>query len=132
MRHENWPEILADEIKAARERPFSWGVHDCCAFSAGVVAAMTGRNFMQAFSAYETQEQAAALLDQHDGVRGIATACLGQPIPPLCAQRGDVVVVDSKDGEALGICDGVCVVVAAPRGLTWLKLTDAMAAWRVG
>lgn len=132
MRFEQWPELMAEAIEGARKRPFSWGSHDCCAFAARVVTAMTGRDFMADFGAYQSETEAAALLAANGGVRGIAAACLGAPIPPLCAQRGDVVVIDTEAGEALAICDGALVISAAPRGVTLFKLDRALAAWRVG
>lgn len=131
MRKEQWPEILADEIEAARGRPFAWGSHDCCAFAARVVQAMTGVDFLANFAPYHDKAGANALLSGHDGVRDFATACLGNPIPPLKAQRGDIVVVDTKDGEALGICNGSHHVCASLRGIEVVPFGEALAAWRV-
>lgn len=131
MRVENWPELLAEEIKAARARPFSWGVHDCCAFAATVVAQMTGRDFMVDFPDYQDEAGAEAIIQQHGGVEGIATRCLGDPIPVLKAQRGDVCSVDTEQGPALGICDGLVVWCAALRGLSFVPLAKARMAWRV-
>ena len=130
MRKENWPEILAGEIKAAKSRPFSWGQHDCCAFAARVVQALTGEDFLQDFPAYHDAVGAGAILGEGT-VEDIANVCLGEPIPPLSAQRGDVCLIDTPDGPALGICDGAWIWCAARTGLNCRPLADARHAWRV-
>lgn len=131
MKKENWPEILAYEIQAAKRRPFSWGTHDCCAFAARVVGAMNGKDVAAGFL-YQNEVQARALLEVFGGVEGIATSVLGEPIPALTAQRGDVCMVDTPDGPALGICDGAWIWCAAVAGLNRRPLADARKAWRVG
>lgn len=131
MRVENWPELMAAEIEAAKQRTFRWGIHDCCAFAANVVAQITGRDFMIDFPDYQDEAQANYVMSAWGGVEGIATRCLGEPIAPLQAQRGDVVSVDTELGPALGICDGAVVWAAAVRGLVALPLAKARRAWRV-
>ncbi len=41
-RRPDWPARLRTIIEAARERPFSWGQHDCCLFASDAIEAMTG------------------------------------------------------------------------------------------
>lgn len=138
-RKENWPEILAAEIQGARKRPFSFGTHDCCAFAARVVEAMTGVNWKDTFLTYTDAAGAQDIIDEQGGVESLATQCLGPPIPPLCAQRGDVCLVELSGADigehgafVLGICDGARVVVARPpAGIVQLPLRMAVKAWRV-
>lgn len=132
MRLENWPEILAEQIKAAEMRPFCWGKHDCCAFAATVVEAMTGRDWMvPPFAPYETEAEAREIIAEHAGLKGIATACLGEPIAPAFAQRGDValIVIDGRD--SLGICVDYRIAAASVRGLVHVPITEAVCAWYV-
>jgi len=130
-RFENWPEILADEIKAAKKRPFSWGSHDCASFAARVVEAMTGKDFTFLFNGYNSAEVAAEVIAQNGGLEAMVTRCLGVPIPPLCAQRGDVCMIDTPEGPALGICDGAWIWCAGLTGLNRRPLSSAIKAWRV-
>lgn len=132
MRKENWPELLADELRAADARPFSFGVHDCCAFAARVVAAMTGRDLMAQFPAYDSDEGAQAILMAHGGMAGIWTHCLGEPIAVAYAQRGDVVMMPTERGDAAGICLGSQAAFAAPVGVACHALQQVTKAWRVG
>lgn len=131
MRAENWPELMAAEIAAAKQRAFRWGIHDCCAFAFGVVAVMTGRDIVAEYPDYQDEASAQSIMDAHNGVEGIATESLGESIPTMKAQRGDVVSVDTEQGPALGICDGAVVWAAAVRGLTSVPLSCARKAWRV-
>lgn len=138
-RFEQWPEILADEIQAAKSRPFSWGTHDCCAFAARVVEAMTGEDFTIRFNGYDSATVAAEVIAQNGGLEAMVRRCLGEPIPALTAQRGDVCLVQlpiEQAGEhgplVLGLCDGARVVVAKPpQGVAMLPIRMAVKAWRI-
>jgi hypothetical protein len=131
-RKQAWPEILAAEIKAAEMRPFSWGTHDCCAFAARVVEAMTGVNFMEDFPGYTDEASAASVIDEFDGVSGIAGLCLEEAIAVNFAQRGDVVLMPTDRGDALGICVDHMVAFASAKGLAFHPLSACRLAWRVG
>lgn len=133
MKRPDWPERLAEEIKAAAGRPFTFGRHDCCAFCAGAVRAQTGRDLMAGFARYDDAAGAQQILDTRNGVRGIAQDCLGDPIPVAFAQRGDVVLLPTARGDALGIValDGRRALFAGPRGLSVEALGACTMAWRV-
>ena len=132
MRHENWPELLAEELEGARERPFSFGAgHDCTAFAMRIVAALTGRDHLAEFPAYTTETEAAAILAAHGGLRAMATRQFGAPIAVAYAQRGDLVLLPTERGDALGICMGSGAAFAAPVGVTVMAMQQVVAAWRV-
>lgn len=130
-RFEAWPELLAAELSAARKRPFAWGTHDCCAFAARMTLALTGTDFMAGFPAYDNEADARAILQAHVGVRGIATRCLGEPIPALQAQRGDVVLLSQPTGEILGICAGAVIACPGLTGLVLVPITQGLMGWKV-
>jgi hypothetical protein len=133
LKRDDWPERLAEEMRAAHARPFSFGSHDCCAFAARCVAAQTGRDFMADFPPYDTEAGAAAVLEARGGVRGIATACLGEPIAVNFAHRGDVVLMPTPAGDALGVVTSSGRHAAFPtaRGLVVQPLAACELAWRV-
>lgn len=133
-RYEDWPLRLAAAIEAARGRPFSWGAQDCCLFAADVVRALTGEDLAAPFRGrYASRAQAVAILGARGGLEAVVTSVLGAPLAtPLLARRGDVVMVATADGPALGICAdrGVCWLTG-PAGLVRCWLRDAARAWRV-
>lgn len=134
IRFEDWPNRLAEFMKGAEKRPFSWGEWDCCLLAADCVLALTGTDPASDVRGRYTTRLGAARLIKGDfpGLIRRITATHGMAeINPRLAQRGDVCLVDSPMGEALGICVGAWIACAGPDGLTLLPLKSAICAWRV-
>ena len=138
MRNENWPGILEAQIKDAAGREFVWGEFDCCLWACDVIEAMTGRDPAQTFRGkYKSKRGAYGQLKRQygGGVREAAEAIfeyLGfREVPKTFAQRGDVVLVTTPDGDALAIWTGTYCVLPSPTGLTRLGIEDVLRAWRV-
>lgn len=129
----DWPARLDAAIEAARARPFQWGAMDCSIFAADVVLALTGRDFAESFRGrYSTRAEAVALLGARGGLEAVVTGFLGQPLPTaLLARRGDVVMVETPEGRALGICVGQKAACAGPQGLTFVPMPGWLSGWRV-
>lgn len=64
----------------------------------------------------------------YESVEDLARGYLGDPIPLLTAQRGDIVLYDG----ALGVCVGSRCAFAGMEGLVSQRLRDCERAWRVG
>lgn len=134
MRKQDWPEIMAAAIAAARGRAFAWGSHDCCLFAADVVRAMTGVDHAAPFRGrYSTARGAAMALKRYagGGLLAAVTRLLGDPVPGVQARRGDVVYAETALGPAIGICIGPAACFAAPAGLACLPLSACLHAWRI-
>jgi cell wall-associated NlpC family hydrolase len=131
QRWQDWPERLDLFIRARERVPFAWGTNDCALFAADAVRAMTGVDVAQwARGKYRTQQGAARLLTKRGGLAALVDALL-PAVPPLTAQRGDVVMFKGANGMQLGVCLGGQFVVTAERGLVVRPLTLATMAWRV-
>lgn len=132
-RVEDWPQRLAAHIEKARERAFSFGENDCCLFVSDWIHACTGEDFAAAFRGrYATRAQAVALLGARGGLEAVVTAALGAPLStPMLAQRGDVVMVATDEGPALGVCDGAVAWFVGPKGLAEMPMAQWTKAWRV-
>lgn len=132
-RLEYWPQILADFIAAA-DRPFCWGTWDCGLLAADCVQAMTGVDIAAEFRGRYTTARGARRVMRGSMAEMMARVShtYGMPeIRPAMAQRGDMVMVDTPLGDALGICVGARVACAGPDGLAMLPLSAARCAWRV-
>lgn len=129
-----WEQHLADYIAARANRKFRWGSNDCCLFAADAVLALTGVDPARELrTQYRSRADAEALLAARGGLEAVVTAALGEPLAtPLCAQRGDVVLVVDGARSALGICLGAQVAGPGLHGLQTVPLTNGVAAWRVG
>jgi len=133
MRPVGWRGRLADYLAAVRGRPFRYGEHDCALFAAGAVAAMTGddpaaglRGKYRTMRAGLSAVQKAGFLDHVDMAKA-----LWPSIPAIRAQVGDLAVVETDAGGALGVVGGPMIFVLRREGLAQLPLTDAALALRV-
>ena len=146
-RRPDWPECLAETVRAARGRPFQWGRHDCALFACDCIAAMTGVDPAARFRGrYKTARGAVGALKRYGssaegfgpqagGVRSLeelATRVLGVPIRPEMARRGDIVSFDTALGPVLGVSLGSRAAFTGPEGLTFVPVSATRQAWRVG
>ena len=135
-RIDNWPSLLEQELQARMRRKFEWGQQDCCTFASALVAAMTGVNIARMFGPYKSQVGAARILKRVGGVIGLMQRVaerfqLTQLPGVLYARRGDVCLIKTADGDALGICIGASVAGAGVDGVELVPLNSAMRAWRI-
>lgn len=128
MRLDNWEKLLNDYL--SQVGPFEWGANDCCLFAANGVLAMTGEDYAKPYRGYKTAKGALGKL-KDIGVDGVATKALGEPKPPTLAKRGDVVLFESGDGLALGLCIGAKIAAVGQDGLVMLPMNQAIQAWSV-
>lgn len=134
----HWERKLADWQKVAATRPFSWGDADCCLTVCDGLLAITGIDPAKDFRGqYKTKRGAYGALKRFAG-GGLAetvekiTGDLGWPeVPRLMAQRGDVGLVNTDQGEALAICIGPRWAVQGAGGLVFMSLKSGLRAWRV-
>lgn len=132
VRYVDWVSRLMDVLNEHAQDEFEYGIHDCCKFAAMVVEAMTGVNFSKDFS-YSGEDEATTLMEKHGGVGGIATKLLGKGGPRF--RRGDIVMADIGEGDALGICVGPKLAFAAkPQGIVYIDRSaiEVKKAWMVG
>jgi hypothetical protein len=133
-RVENWSEVLADFI-ANGDRPFCWGEWDCGLFAANCVLAMTGIDIAAEFRGrYKTARGAYRVMRgdiESVMVNRVAPKHNLAEIAPAMAKRGDLCVLDTPLGYALGVCVGTKVVCTGPDGLAYLPISSALRAWSI-
>ena len=105
MRPDDWTNRLTAYVLAVQDRPFEWGMHDCCTLAAGWVIELTGQDPMSHLRGHYTNATGARrLMHKYGGLEAMTTAVLGPPIAPAFAQRGDIVLANLTFGPTLGIC----------------------------
>ncbi|MGP9796210.1 DUF6950 family protein [Halomonas sp. 86] len=104
MRYRDWTTQLHATIKAASERPFSWGEFDCCLFAADCCVAICGIDPAAEYRGRYTSEMGAkrVLSNTHGSLEAAWDACF-ERVPVKMAQRGDVVLFDSDFGRCVGV-----------------------------
>ena len=131
VRKEDWPARLAAFIDANRSRAFAWGDTDCCLFVCDAVEAMTGVDPGGRWRGlYSTEKGARRLLRDNGGVPGLASLAFGDAVPAVMAGRGDAVLIDTPNGEALAVCLGGSIAAQGTDGIEFHPMSAAKAAWK--
>lgn len=132
QRLNDWPTLLANFIEARRERAFSWGESDCCLFVCDAIEVITGVDPGARWRGlYSSERGARRVLRDNGGVVGLATLILGAPVPTALAGRGDVVVIDTPNGDALAMSTGSVIAAQGESGIEFHPITAAKAAWKI-
>ena len=136
-RYPDWPKRLKAAIEDARDLPFAWGTNDCVMFACNVMLEITGVDFAHEFrGSYDDRRGAMRALQKCAGLglEALADHLAAKhdiaEVPVAFAQRGDVMLLDSKAGPTLGICIGG--EMAAPHengGLAFVPVATARRAW---
>jgi uncharacterized protein DUF6950 len=135
QRREDWPERLGALVERARGRAFRWGEHDCVLFAAEAVAAVTGVDLAAGVRGTYRGAAGAARAMRLRGARdvgGPAAAVLGDAMAPALARRGDVAMIETEWGPALGVVLGAEVAFPGMAGLAFVPLGACGCAWAVG
>lgn len=137
-----WRTRLLAAIGAHGRAPFAWGAHDCAILAADAVLAKTGTDPAAAWRGkYRTQLGGLRVLKRETGHADhvALAASLFAEVPAAMAQFGDLAVLESPFGPALGVFAGhVLWAYAAPPGaeietavLAPLPFETAIRAFRV-
>jgi hypothetical protein len=133
MRKTNWPAIIAAKIAELQHVTFSWGTHDCCLSVADVVLAFTGIDFAEEYrGAYSTAIGAKRALVKHAG--GDVCSAIDSKFTRIELKdvgRGDLVLISTDVGDALGIIFSGSVWAMSEEGFNATPMTTAILAWRV-
>lgn len=132
-RHDDWQKNLTGYLLARSRQDWAYGTMDCALFAAGAVEAMTGVDLAEGYRGhYGTLKEGVKLL-RNEGVRDhvALAAALFEEIHPAYARPGDLAVLETAEGPALGVVQGEHVYVGSPRGLKMPSRMEAVRAFRV-
>lgn len=135
MRVDGWESKLMTWVQDAQQRPFRWGEWDCALAATDCVMLLTGDDLGADFRGhYSTHKGSLRTIKNlgYDGLKSIATDRLGEPlVTPKLAQRGDVVLAKTDNGQALLICIGTQAVGPGESGMVSVEMDHCLKAWRV-
>lgn len=126
--------ILAEHIRAASGRPFSWGADDCSTFVADALVAMGKADPMADIRGrYTTAKELKDIMPS-----GLLSAMTMRAerlgwweIAPHTARNGDVCVLTDAGGQrTAAICFGWLWHAKSREGVTTFPLSAALRAWR--
>jgi hypothetical protein len=131
MRQKGWQGRLVAYLDTAGRRAFVEGQHDCALFAAGAVAAMTGVDYAADYRGrYSTTRGGLRVLRRAGFADHVALAAshfaeTAAPVP------GDLAVIPSGDGPALGVVQGEHVYLLSPGGMSLAPIAAARRFFRV-
>lgn len=135
-----WEDRLTKYIEKKQNAPFRWGTNDCVKFAFGCVKAITGIDALKESWSREWKSKAEAyqiLKDcKADQWSDIYSPYLSgkyglDVINPKMAQRGDLAMVETPYGLALGIVTINGIAVPGRKGLEYSNRKDAIKVWRI-
>jgi len=127
MRQDNWAYSLGAYLASIHTTPFVFGQHDCGALAAGCIKAQTGVDAMPSMT-YSSPAEAAQECQRicgspyvDDLVAYLADQHGWTEVKPTFAQRGDLVVIGSKDQARLGVVSlhGTHIMTPGDNGLLY-------------
>jgi hypothetical protein len=134
MNYLDWENRLAAYLNTHRTSPFVWGINDCCLFACNCVITMTGTDPGKKYRGrYTTQLGATRALKRYGGgsIKTAFSAVFGPIKPRLNAGRGDLVLIDTEYGHAVGVLLGGAVWAVSTTGLVSLPLNRVLGCWQV-
>jgi hypothetical protein len=133
-RKPDWKIRLITYLGEAARKPFQPGKHDCALFAAGAVKAMTGKDFARGYRGrYRTLKGGLKTLQKAGFADHIALAAsLLEDIPVSFAGPGDLAVIATPDGPALGVVQGEGIYLLTMDDRMGLRpMAEAIRAFRV-
>lgn len=135
MKTEGWESRLAKYFDEMRDKPFKRGSHDCALFAGNCVDIMTETDTTSEFrQPYKTLKEALKMLKEmgYEDLSAIANKKLGEPLSnPAYAQRGDCVLIQIDDQQALGIVDlsGRKAITIGKEGFIYFGMENWVKVW---
>ncbi len=131
MQNKNINEFLQHR----RLQPFKWGGNDCCLFVADAVKLQSGVDYAGEYrGSYHTEMGSLRCIRKQgfESIESLLTAYLGEPLPPLNAQTGDIALVLNEQHQATaGVVFRAHVYLVTPDGLCHMPLSQVLKCWRV-
>lgn len=113
-------------------KPFEWGVLDCCQFTARVAHKITGIDYSKGFQ-YLTEDDAAMIVNSKGGLVDLVESILGcKPSPIEELKVGDpVIVLLPVIGDALGVYAGHQVICKSTNGTLTININRIIRGWHL-
>lgn len=122
----NWRARLTVYVDNVRRRPFAYGQHDCALFAAGALEAISGEDLAQELrGTYADLPSGRAAIQRMGYLDAIdmAKANLSR-VPRHSLQVGDLAVVETPEGAALGVVQGGAVFLVGQSGMMHVDMLD--------
>lgn len=127
---------LHELVLDRHDKPFVWGIRDCCLWAADAVHAVTGRDMASDLrGSYWSARQAMRVVRDLGGLPALVTSRMGPPIDVDEAIDGDVCLLRPEVHEhvpglgALGVLWRGSILAQGDRGLSVMRTPCAQVWW---
>ena len=130
----DWEQRLVAWLRTAIDTPFEWGRFDCALAAGDAVEAQTGTNLTADWrGTYNTGHGAAMAMFRRGfkDVHGIASATLGETLPPERLCRGDIGCALIDGQRTLGVIWSCSIWLPEAEGLRPQPLTIIECGWKL-
>lgn len=129
----DWPDRLTDHIEKWRFKKFRWGISDCSMFCLYAEKAMCGESRFQDFvGKYRSEDGATRVLQEYGQETLRKTIDLRlETISANHAMRGDIALIDTNQGDGLGLVIGQQIAAMSQEGLIFFPLSHGKKFWRI-
>jgi hypothetical protein len=107
-------------LEAASLQTFEYGTLDCASFAIRAYEAITGKTSPVSVT-WRNEAEAIETLSSMGGIHAAFTSALGEPLPVKECVRGDILLADLGDVQAVGVHDGARMLAVAGPGIRGLK-----------
>lgn len=114
-------------IEEWQDRPFEWGVTDCCQFVSACVEELTGEDFVS-LVLYENHDEAIEQIDAAGGLDLLVSSVLGDP-EEREPRDNDVVIVTCNGEQILGFVWNGVVILRTEQGLVDWPIDSVELVW---
>lgn len=131
----DWQPRLSAWLREVNGRPIAPGRHDCCLFGAGAVLAQTGVDIAAPWRGrYTTFSGGRRVLRKSGHADHVALIAATLPeIHASAAREGDIGLVETEAGPAVGVSQGAVLYILTETGrIGFAELTPATRMFRVG
>ncbi|MEL7090261.1 MAG: hypothetical protein AAFN94_00865 [Pseudomonadota bacterium] len=104
-RRRDWRAQLIAYLTEVQGQPFTWGTLDCALFACGAVRAQTGVDMAKGWRGYRTAKGSLRKL-RAAGFANVEEAAAAVLPRAARLRPGDIAVIDTDEGPALGVVQG--------------------------
>ena len=106
----DWEISFDNFVQNNKNKPFAWGVWDCCKFSNSLIKEITNEDLIPKSLKWKDEKTAMQSIKKYGGtlLKSIDKACKSKKINVInkaYMTKGDLVVY-KEESQLVGICDG--------------------------
>ncbi len=119
-------------INQLSDEPFKFGRSDCYTFTAKLVKAWHGKDYVKTHACYKNEKEAKDYMARFKGIEALTIGTIGYGVHPVNCRDGDVATAEVAPGEvALGFVFGGKAFFKGKKKIFKLPLDKCRMGWNI-